>query len=123
MRGRNKIRQTKSPGDETVNVGDLKSPGFGLAGSSPARGTNKKTNMKIRTLEGDDQINEWLNHALEASVRALAAEGHITDHICRDFIDTHVVQVTSESGMWNRIKTLFKVPKDKEKVVVLKVVK
>ena len=35
------IEWTVSPGGEMVNAGDLKSPGFGRAGSNPAPGTTQ----------------------------------------------------------------------------------
>ena len=64
--------------------------------------------MEIRTLTGDDQINQYLMAAMGATIDRLQQEGTINEQQASEFLDKHLcLLISPKSGFCGWFTRLF----------------
>ncbi len=56
------------------------------------------SSVNIRSLTGDDAINEHLNHAMQQTVEALVRAGHLKDEDAQAFLNEHACMLVAQQG-------------------------
>jgi hypothetical protein len=78
--------------------------------------------MKVRTLEGDDEINRAYNDAMAATIQALETGGIITVEQAKEFLDNNVcMMVVHDGGFMRWARRMFGEDSATTRIVVARI--
>jgi polyhydroxyalkanoate synthesis regulator phasin len=64
--------------------------------------------MMVRSISGDDAMNEFANAAFHAVIATLIKEGIMTPEQAKEFLDTHFcIIANSDGGLKNWLQRIF----------------
>ena len=75
--------------------------------------------MEVRSITGDDAINELMTQTMCVTLSHLVDEGLLTKDKATEISDSRVAILTSGNFMWNRIKRWFSAKEGMGEVVII----